>query len=154
MSPQEFEQYCFLRLYSVDLDTAAKAIPILRRYRRNDVRFALLRDIAVIYSRPFSVNRGKLIKKHVLSLKHVPSSLRPLHDRLLKLRNTQFAHTDLDFNSPKVMRLGTEGRPIYAMSLKSVDYAQLLTHDSDISRLINAVAASVNAAIEAHQTRL
>ena len=154
MKPIEFETYCFLRLYSVDLDTALKAIPVLRRYRRGDVQVALLRDIAVTYARPFSLNRGKLINKHQLPIKHVPLKFRPLHARLIQLRNSQFAHSDLKFHNPKVANLGTSSNPLYAMSLKSFDYGLLLRELPDISQLIKSVANSVNRAVTAYQARI
>jgi hypothetical protein len=88
MTTAEFENYCFLRLYSIDLNTAAHAIAILKRYRKADEQVALLRDIAVTYSRPFSVNHGNEHRTHQLAIKHVPRQARGLHNRLLDLRNS------------------------------------------------------------------
>ena len=145
MTTAEFENYCFLRLYSIDLNTAAHAIAILKRYRKADVQVALLRDIAVTYSRPFSVNRGNEYRKHQLPIKHVPRQARGLHNRLLDLRNSQFAHTDLKFHNPKVARFGTKEQPWYPMSFKSFDYQGFLRQLPEIRSLIKAVEESVNA---------
>lgn len=34
MNPAEFEAYKFLRLYSIDLETARQTLAVLRRYKR------------------------------------------------------------------------------------------------------------------------
>lgn len=145
MTPAEFESYRFLRLYSIDLDTAAKAIPVLRRYKRGDVRAALLRDIAVTYARPFSGNRGVKHPKHRLSIRHVPKVARPLHQELIKLRNRQFAHSDLTIHNPKVARFGTAAKPWFPMTFKSFDSQALGRRLQEIEELIVSVARSVNA---------
>jgi len=152
MDPAEFEKYQFLRLYSIDLDTALFTIRILKRYRRDDVRFILLRDLAVAYARPFSGNEGRLISKHKLQAKHVPSASKELHKELLRLRNEQFAHTDLKFYNPKVARFGSATKPWYPMSFKGYDYGTLLRQLDAIENLIRAVEQSVNAEITKHET--
>ncbi len=153
MTPTEFETYCFLRLYSIDLDTAANTIPVLRRYKRGDVQVALLRDFAVTYARPFSVNRGNRIPKHQLSVTHVPRSARALHKELIDLRNSQLAHTDLTFHDPKVARFGTKQKPWYAMSFKSFDYRRLLGRLAEIEALVRTVEQSVNAEVQRYEER-
>jgi len=151
MSPTEFESYRFLRLYSIDLDTATKAIAVVQRYKRGDVQAALLRDVAVTYARPFSVNRGVEIPKHQLPIRHVPKTARALHKELLDLRNWQFAHTDLKFHDPKVARFGTAAKPWYPMSFKSFDYQGLLRRLPDIKALVEAVEHSVNTEIQRYE---
>jgi len=153
MTNAEFESYCFLRLYSIDFNTAAHAIVTLKRYRKADVQVALLRDIAVTYARPFSFNRGNEHAKHQLSLEHVPRAARDLHRRLLELRNSQFAHTDLKFLNPKVARFGTREKPWYPMSFKSVDYLGLLRQLPAIKALIQAIEESVNAEVRTYEQR-
>lgn len=150
---KEFEKYCFLRLHSVDMDAALDTLKILRCYRRDDVRVALLRDLAVIYSRPFSHNRGHKIPKHILSEKHVPKHLKGIHKRLLDLRNYQFAHTDLTFHKPKVSRWPTESGHIYPMSFKSFDYLGLFRQLSEIEALVREVAASINSEARSYEAR-
>lgn len=154
MTPTEFETYGFLRLYSIDLDTTVKAIPVLRRYKRGDVQVALLRDIAVTYARPFSINRGILIPRHQLSLIHVPKSARAIHKELIDLRNSQFAHTDLRFHDPKVANFGTKQKPWYPMSFKCFDYRRLLDRLSEVEALVKAVEKSVNAEITRYEERI
>lgn len=132
MSDFEYELYCFLRLYLIDLDTASSIIPLLKRYKRDDVKISLLRDIAVTYARPFSGNEGIKISKHQLALTHVPRSSKTTHQKLINLRNSQFAQTDLKFHAPKVSRFGAKENPYYPMSFKSFDYRQLLNQALEI----------------------
>jgi len=147
MDPKEFEKYQFLRLYSIDLDTALHTFRVLKRYRRDDVRFIILRDIAIAYARPFSANKGNFIPTDTLQQKHVPPASRALHKELLRLRNEQFAHTDLKFYNPKVARFGSETKKWYPMSFKGYDYNALLQQIDEIEHLIRAVEQSVNAEI-------
>lgn len=92
MNSKLFEQYKFYRLYDHDFDAAIHTLKILKRYRRPDVRNALLRDIIITYARPFSISKGDKIPKHILPAKFVPSQLRKLHNELFDLRNQLFAH--------------------------------------------------------------
>lgn len=150
MTSGEFETYCFLRLYSGDLSDCRRTLRMIRRYRKKDVRYKLIRDLAVTYSRPFTGNRGKVIKKHFLPLKHVPSAHRKMHDRLLELRNCQFAHSSLEFHNPKVAKIGNN----FAMSRKGVCYEYLDQSLAEIESLVIAVEASVNKTVLVLQARL
>lgn len=153
MTEIEFEKYCFLRLHSIDMDTAVQTVKTLKRYKRADVQVALLRDIAVTYARPFSRNKGNKISKHALPERHVPRQLKPLHKRLLDLRNNQFAHTDLVFHKPKIMRWRTDSGDVYPMTFKSFDYQNLLRQLSEIETLIKAVESSINSEVKAYEVR-
>ena len=144
MNEKDFEKYCFLRLHSVDMDTARHTLKMLKRYRKNDIKVVMLRDIAVTYARPFVSNKGIHIPKHTLSEKqHVPKTLKHVHKRLLELRNSQLAHTDISFHKPKVMRWKGDKYDTYPISLKSFDYLGLLRQINEIENLINAVEASL-----------
>jgi hypothetical protein len=143
------EPYYFLRMYSVDFSTARGAIKVLKRYRRPDVQYALLRDLIVVYVRPFSTNQGPL-SKHTLSVKqHVPTLMKPLHNELVRVRMEQFAHTDLTYYSPETLAFkGPNGEfHGYAMMFKGYDYAALLNKLPQIEELVRAVESSVNAEI-------
>jgi hypothetical protein len=145
------EAYYFLRMYSIDLNTARQAIKVLRRYRRPDVRYALLRDLTVAYVRPFSTNRGRQQGTHALSVKkHVPKEMKGLHLELVRVRMQQFAHTDLSYYNPIVFSLnGSNG---HAIIFKGFDYEALLRKLDQIEELIRAVESSVNAAIADYES--
>lgn len=144
MDSVAFEKYCFLRLYSIDLDTARHTIKVMRRYKRLQVLYPLLRDVAVTYARPFSLNVGNEISKHQLSSKtHVPKSLLSLHNELIRVRKEQFAHTDLRFYQPKVAKFSGKTKPWFPMSFKGYDYAVLLARIGKIEELVLAVESSI-----------
>ncbi|MCA8032675.1 hypothetical protein SB394_07150 [Burkholderia sp. BCCIQ04A] len=151
MDAFKFEQYCFLRLYAIDLDTAVHTIKVLRRHKRADAQYPLLRDIAVTYARPFSGNEGKKINRHHLSTRHVPATMRDLHSELLRLRKEQFAHTDLKFYRPNISKFHGELKSRFPMSLKSYDYESLLKKLPEIESLIHAVDDSIQAEMAAYE---
>lgn len=143
------EPYYFLRMYSVEFSTARCAVKVLKRYRRPDVQYALLRDLIVTYVRPFSTNKGAQ-SKHTLGVKaHVPPLMKTLHEELVRVRMQQFAHTDLTYYSPSTMAFkGANGEfHEYGMMFKGYDYAALLRKLPQIEELIRAVESSVNAEI-------
>ena len=155
MDRATFERYCFLRLYAIDLDTALHTIKVLRRYKRPDVQYPLLRDIAVTYARPFSGNKGELISKDLLSSgKHVPKSMRELHKELVRVRKEQFAHTDLKFYRPKVAKFHGATKPWFPMSFRGYDYGTLLNQLRQIESLIRLVESSVQTEISRHEAAL
>jgi hypothetical protein len=139
MSPEDLEAYKFLRLCSIDLDTTRHTLTLLRRYKRADVRSVLIREAAVSYGRPFSKNHGELIEFHKLSKALVPGWAKPLHKELLRVRNQQFAHTDIKFYTPKVAQFTLAGKPWFPMSFKSYDYAALLAKLPQFQQLVHEV---------------
>ena len=149
----KFEQYKFLRLHSVDMNTALATLKMLKRYRRDDIKVVLLRDVAVIYSRPFSGNRGNLVKHHLSEKKYVPTQYRDLHSKLLDLRNKQFAHTDVIFHDPKFMKWQGEKGVAFPMSFKSFDYIGLLRDLKNVEALIKSVESNINKAAREYEAR-
>lgn len=149
---EKFEKYKFLRLHSVDMNTALGTLKMLKRYRRDDRKVALLRDIAVIYSRPFSGSRGKT-SKHFLSKKeYVPVEHRELHDKLLGLRNKQFAHTDALFHDPKFMKWTGDKGVAFPMSFRTFDHLGLLRNLKNIEALIKSVESNINLAAREYES--
>lgn len=151
----KFEKYCFLRLYSIDLDTALQSIKVIRRYKKTDVLYPLLRDIAVTYARPFSGNNGKHLRSHTLSLRnHVPRLSRELHNELIRLRMEQFAHTDINFYRPKVAKFQGAIAPWFPMAFKGYDYGALLGRLTQIEELIREVGQSIQSELASYERAL
>lgn len=149
------EEYRFYRLYSIDLDGARQSARLLRRYKRSDVRFSILRDVIVTYSRPFSVNRGKFMKTHSLKQKIVPAAMRPLHRELVGLRNKAFAHTDHSFRDPQLMEIPRRSGPLrFGMGFANPPYESLSRRAGEIEALVTAVEAAVNAWVDAFHARI
>ncbi|PCJ40657.1 MAG: hypothetical protein COA71_10460 [SAR86 cluster bacterium] len=147
----KFENYKFLRLHPVDMNTALGTLKMVKRYRRDDIKVALLRDIAVINSRPFSGNRDKTGKNFLSEKKYVPAEYRDLHDRLLDLRNKQFAHTDAIFHDPKFMKWKGDKGVAFPMSFKTFDYLGLLRNLKKVEALIKSVESNINLAAREYE---
>jgi len=146
------ERYYFLRIYAIDLDTALHTIKVLRRYKRADVQYALLRDVAVTYIRPFSGNNGEHARDDKLKIgMYVPKPMRKLHDELWRVRREQFAHSDLRFYRPKVAKLHGTEKPWFPMSFRGYDYGALLGRLPEIVVLIQAVEGAVQAEIAKYE---
>lgn len=145
---QEREQYHFLKLYTIDFDTAKHILKVLKRYRRKDVRYCILRDLIVTYCRPFSGNKGEHISKHTLTVKVVPKELRSLHNELLDMRNQLFAHTDYTYRQPKVINWSTDTYKWFPLQFRGFDYEKLDRRVSEISKLILAVESNLQKRID------
>lgn len=143
LSAAQFEQYKYQRLCEVDFDEALEALRVLRRYRRPDVRYCLLRTIVVTYARPFAVNRGVVGSRHTLSKLVVPRTQVALHKELIDRRNRLFAHTDFSFRRPQVARLEQRGRVAFPMGFGQLDYPALDRRLGEIERLVRAVLANL-----------
>jgi hypothetical protein len=146
-------QYRFYRLFSVDLDTARYSLRMLRRYRRSDIRFCILRDLIVSYARPFSGNKGPSGGGHSLSLKYVPAEYRPLHNELLDLRMQVFAHTDFAYHDPRLSKWDTDQGPIFPMSLRRPGYEGLLSRTKRIRELVDFVDAELQKTLRALEAK-
>ena len=145
MNANSSELYYFLRMYSIDLDTALHTVKMLRRYKRPDIQSVLLRDVAVCYIRPFSGNKGEHTSSHILRISmHVPKSMRQIHRELYDLRMNQFAHTDLTYYRPRVGKIRFTPASAFAMTFRGYDYAGLLRKLPQIEELIRAVEKSVH----------
>ncbi|WET13064.1 hypothetical protein P3S72_13330 [Pseudomonas sp. D3] len=142
------EGYFFHYMYSVDFEAALDSIKLIKRYKRPDVKFALLRDVTVAYIRPFSKNRGRKAKHELGVNDVVPKHLRDLHDVLYKLRSEQFAHTDLTYYDPKSVIYG-EGPT--SLVYNGFSYEGLLARLPEIEELVKAVESVVIARIRAYE---
>ena len=91
------EQYVFHYLAMIDMERVRSSLMHLRKVKTIQLQEALFRDAVVTYAKAFTRNRNLLGKK-VLRMQpsHVTPDLMSVHDELLELRNTLFAHVDLD----------------------------------------------------------
>ncbi len=92
----------------MDFESALYTLKVLRRYKKKDVRYALIRDVIVTYSRPFTESKGFNIAKDFCGAKFDDKDMKELHDELLSLRKELFAHTDLTYKNPKVTNWSTD----------------------------------------------
>ena len=143
---KDAENYRFLRLYSIDLEMAKQSCDLLARQSDLEVRYCILRDIVVTYSRPFSKNIGRVFRRHALPERIVPAAMRALHAELVNLRHQAFAHTDHDFRNPQIARFPRKGGGgAYAMSFRNPAYEDLNRRVPEIRELVVSVEQGVNA---------
>ncbi len=154
MNENTFEQYQFYRLCDIDLDTAIHTLKILKRYKKADVRNAILRDIIVTYARPFSKNKGHKIPNHKLPDKFVPLQKKDLHKELIYLRNKLFAHTDLPYKNPRVAKWDFGQYKRYPMSFRGFEYKKLHRRIDEITDLIFTVQKELQSKIREIQKNL
>ena len=145
LTTRDLEQYEFHRLYSIDLHEAYLTLSLLSRYRRADIRYVIIRDAVISYTRPFSGNRGNAFPSHVLSTSVVHRAMRPLHKELMHLRNRSFAHSDREIRNPKVARWPTKsGGGLYPMSFTPQPMQDLDRKWREIRALVESVQEGIN----------
>jgi len=131
--------YPFYRIADIDFEAALSSLKIIKRYKRLDVRYALLRDIVVSYARPFVECKSLNGDKHRLEIKKfVPKVSRVLHDELIRLRHELFAHTSLIYRNPRFVDWSRNGRKWFPMSFRAYDYQNLNRRLEDIFKLISS----------------
>ena len=151
---RELEAYGFHRLYSIDFEMAKQACDLLSSQSSDELRYTILRDVVVSYSRPFSGNRGRLVKKHRLPDAMVPQAMSALHNELIALRDQAFAHTDHEFIKPQHARWPrADGSAQYPMGFRVPPYQGMVARIDEIRALAVAMEELVNAIIGDYQRR-
>lgn len=143
LTDKQEDEYMLLKLYSVDLDAARFGLKVLRRYKRPDTRFAILRDSVMAYCRPFSGNKGRVHPKHSLKQRLVPKHLLELHDELRERRNGLVAHTEANARNPRVACWPVGDGYVYILGFAHGDWASLDRKVDQIAELVEAVDANL-----------
>lgn len=146
LSANEDREYQWARLFSVDFSDVRHSLRVLRRYRRQDVRGCILREIIVAYVRPFSGNKDSKGKYQINAKSYVPRAHRALHKYLVNLRQQFIAHTDFAPNrQPRIVSFAppSNGR-IATMAFWAFDYARVDAKIAEIEQLVAAVDANLD----------
>ncbi|TXI76593.1 MAG: hypothetical protein E6Q43_02065 [Dokdonella sp.] len=138
----------------MDFDEVADTLAVLEKVEQKDIRYRLLRDIAVSYARPFSKNRGNQLHTHTCPQSFVPKQLRDLHKELITLRDERFAHSDLKRIKPKLGRWKTKSGFVYPMSFRGLNYGSLESRIGDIKKLVRNIRDRLQTEINSYQARL
>jgi len=148
LTAAEEDTYTLYRLYQRDFDEALHTMRLMRRYRRPEVRYCLLRDAVIAYCRPFSGNRGHVHNRHKLPLRFVPRGSRSIHDDLVRRRHGLIAHTDIKERRPQIARWPARGRFVYLLGVAHGDWGSLDRKIGAVQALVEAVTASLAIEIE------
>lgn len=118
MKNETEENYVFLQLCDSDLESAFRSHSLASQTELGYELLVFLRDAVVSYGRPFSRNRSIHRKNRTLGLEYVPIEYLDLHNHILSLRNTLFAHSDLTAKEPTLTFLGMN-KPKITVSYKN-----------------------------------
>lgn len=135
MNNQTEEEYVFLRACDNDFSMALKSLRLIDEHDFGYPQFVFLRDAAISYGRPFSPNRGIHKKNHILDSSIIPSEFSKLHQEIVTLRNTLFAHSDIAEKNPKLALLG-DTKPIFAIEHEGRYLTDIKDRLKDMSKLI------------------
>jgi len=113
------ERYTFYRLSDIDFDTASHTLRLLKRYRKLQIRFVIIRDAIISYARPFSGSRGRSGSFYKFPLELLPERHVALHEELMTFRNKAIAHSDIDFVNPTVANWSSDKGKWFPMSLRN-----------------------------------
>lgn len=154
MDERAFEHLHFLRLWIMDFDDVIQSIVLLEKVKDKAIRYRLIRDIAVTYSRAFLTSKGQLIPRHRCRETFVPKDHISLHMELINLRNQRLAHTDFNRFNPKISRWKTRLGWRYQMSFRGLNYEHLEKKIPDIEQLAKRVRESLQNEITSYEEQL
>ncbi len=150
MENEAEERFVFLVIADGDMNEAQAALDAVPRYRDDTVRFGLLRDAVISYSRPFKRCNGKYVKEHRLGADVVPQQYEDLHKRLLGYRDQITAHLDIDVRDPTLIRRVLPG----AIGFKAFSPGAWFQETEQIVSLIHAVRSILKVQIEQMRSEL
>jgi len=142
MKNETEEEYVFLRTCTSDFYMAEKSLSLMEDFEFGYIQFVFLRDAVISYGRPFSKNRGIHNTPHRLNTEYVPDKYSQLHDEILRLRDTLFAHSDILEKNPKLALLG-DTRPILAISHNGSYLSEIKESLENMSVLIACVQENI-----------
>jgi hypothetical protein len=138
------EQYNFYMLADTDMNQALNTLKLIRRYKKKDVINALIRDVVVTYSRPFTYCKGNYKTKYMLDKdEFVPKKFHALHEKIIRYRHQVFAHTDLTLRKPRLGRLQFGSGNRYAMSCKIISPRDFENYLPKIGETIHQVKENI-----------
>jgi len=104
------EQYVLKRLSLIDMGRTLRSLEYLEGMADEHLREALFRDAVVSYAKPFSDNKGIHTKKGLrINEKGIPPELKLAHAEVVNVRNTLFAHMDIDIQKPELEHYEIDG---------------------------------------------
>lgn len=136
------EQYVFYRMASGDIHLAKTLCDLIESQTNQDVKYSMIRDVIIIYCRPFMSCKGKFISPK-LNVKGMDFSTKRIHDSLLKWRNTIIAHTDLSVRDPKLHKWTSPKGAFFPIVFKSF-YSENMPTVKEIRFVCEVVEKYIN----------
>ncbi|WP_158704627.1 hypothetical protein [Ectopseudomonas mendocina] len=102
MTPND-EDYVYFQECLIRLNRAWEIICKLQSTEPRDIIWGAAYQMAIIeYAKPYKESRGTKKWRYILPLQNLTETDRLLHDRLLSLRDTFLAHSDITIKDAKV----------------------------------------------------
>jgi hypothetical protein len=135
----EHERYIFFQECITSLNSAWRIVDALDKSdNHNTVAWAAYRMAFIEYAKPYKKSQGIHVKNHTLLLPDINSEDKILHDRIIDLRDTVLAHSDLTVKDAKLYFGNVEGKlfPLIvsntAVALPSLtEFRGLIEHSLD-----------------------
>ena len=124
----EHERYIFFQECITSLNIAwsiVDALDISKNHKT--VALAAYRMAFIEYAKPYRKSRGIHVKNHTLPLPDISKEDKILHDRIIDLRDTVLAHSDIAIKDAKLYLGNVEGRPLPLMASNTAPVLPSLT---------------------------
>lgn len=109
---EKHEEFVFLQECIVSLNSAWSIIEALSHGdAHKTLAWAAFRMALVEYSKPYKKSVGLQVKRHVLPLPALSAEDRKLHERIVQLRDTVLAHSDLNAKDARLYIGSVRGKP-------------------------------------------
>ncbi len=109
----EHERYIFFQECITSLNVAWRIINALDISKNHKtVAWAAYRMAFIEYAKPYKKSRGIHVKNHTLPLPDISAEDKILHDRIIDLRDTMLAHSDIAVKDAHLYFGNVEGRPL------------------------------------------
>lgn len=98
MLTKEEQEEKFIHFVSCieDLNHAWRILKQIKRRKNNSLAYTAFQFALIEYSKPYKISYGKVQNKHKgLGDEYIPSEHAALHNRILSIRDTFLAHSDL-----------------------------------------------------------
>jgi hypothetical protein len=109
----EHERYIFFQECITSLNIALSIVDALDISKNHKtVAWAAYRMAFIEYAKPYRKSRGIHVKNHTLPLPDISEEDKILHDRIIDLRDTVLAHSDIAVKDAKLYFGNAEDRPL------------------------------------------
>lgn len=109
----QHESYIFFQECITSLNVAWSIVDALDKNENHKaVAWAAYRMAFIEYSKPYKKSRGFHVRNHTLPLPDFSSEDKVLHDRIIDLRDTVLAHSDIAVKDAKLYFGNVGGRPL------------------------------------------
>lgn len=107
------ERYIFFQECITSLNAAWRIVDALDASENDKVvAWAAYRMAFIEYAKPYKKSRCIHVKDHTLPLTYISSEDKSLHGRIIDLRDTVLAHSDITVKDAKLYFGNVEGRPL------------------------------------------